>query len=304
MAPLGSVPAAVSLLAVARSFSAFSCSNPFLRCLTAVKTGPGKCLTTQPGGPPKRPLNGYLRFVMEQKPAVVKQNPEIKPVDVIRRIAQQWRVMSPEQKKPFQDAMVQDMQKFKLDLQEYRSQLTPAQLQQQAAEKKQRMSKRKAIRKKRELTSLGKPKRPRSAFNIFMSEHFEEARGSTTQARMKSLLDDWRNLLSHQKQVYIQLAEDDKVRYKNEMKSWEDHMLEIGREDLLREQTLSSQRRPAARTAAAKKKTKTTKAKAAKKTTKAKAAKKMSAAPKSKAVGGAAKSSSAKTVRKGSAKKV
>lgn len=32
-----------------------------------------------------------------------------------------------------------------------------------------------------ELTSLGKPKRPRSPFNIFISEHFEEARGTTTQ---------------------------------------------------------------------------------------------------------------------------
>lgn len=32
-----------------------------------------------------------------------------------------------------------------------------------------------------ELTNLGKPKRPRTAFNIFMSEHFEEARGTTTQ---------------------------------------------------------------------------------------------------------------------------
>lgn len=32
-----------------------------------------------------------------------------------------------------------------------------------------------------ELTNLGKPKRPRSPFNIFMSEHFEEARGMTTQ---------------------------------------------------------------------------------------------------------------------------
>ena len=38
-------------------------------------------------------------------------------------------------------------------------------------------------------------------------------------------------------QVYMQLAEDDKIRYKNEIKSWEEHMLEIGREDLLREQT-------------------------------------------------------------------
>lgn len=34
-----------------------------------------------------------------------------------------------------------------------------------------------------ELTNLGKPKRPRSPFNIFMSEHFVEARGSTTQVR-------------------------------------------------------------------------------------------------------------------------
>lgn len=35
-------------------------------------------------------------------------------------------------------------------------------------------------------------------------------------------------------QIYTQLAEDDKVRYKNEMKSWEEHMTEIGREDLVR----------------------------------------------------------------------
>lgn len=35
-------------------------------------------------------------------------------------------------------------------------------------------------------------------------------------------------------QVYIQLANDDKIRYYNEMKSWEEQMLEVGRNDLLR----------------------------------------------------------------------
>lgn len=39
---------------------------------------------------------------------------------------------------------------------------------------------------------------------------------------------------SSQKQVYIQLAEDDKVRYYNEMKSWEEQMVEVGRNDLIR----------------------------------------------------------------------
>lgn len=55
-------------------------------------------------------------------------------------------------------------------------------------------------------------------------------------------------------QVYTQLAEDDKIRYKNEMKSWEDHMVEIGREDLIRERTLSTKKKPAARAKKATKK--------------------------------------------------
>lgn len=38
-------------------------------------------------------------------------------------------------------------------------------------------------------------------------------------------------------QPYLQLAEDDKVRYENEMKSWEAKMAELGREDLIRSRT-------------------------------------------------------------------
>ncbi|XP_075010210.1 transcription factor A, mitochondrial isoform X3 [Calonectris borealis] len=42
------------------------------------------------------------------------------------------------------------------------------------------------------------------------------------------------------KRPYLQLAEDDKVRYENEMKSWEAKMVELGREDLIR----STKQRP------------------------------------------------------------
>ncbi|MEQ2186410.1 hypothetical protein GOODEAATRI_028162, partial [Goodea atripinnis] len=50
---------------------------------------------------------------------------------------------------PFQEASNQAMKQFKVDLQKYEAQLTPAQLQQQVMEKRQKMAKRKAIRKKR-----------------------------------------------------------------------------------------------------------------------------------------------------------
>ncbi|XP_031179816.1 transcription factor A, mitochondrial isoform X1 [Sander lucioperca] len=289
MAPFSLMTASASWLA--KSFSVLSCTSTLARCTSvprAAYINSVKWLTSQASGPPKRPLNGYMRYVLQQQPVMTRHNPEIKSVDIIRRIAQQWRTLSPEQKQPFQEASLRAREQFKVDLQRYQAQLTPAQIQQQALEKRQRMAKRKAIRKKRELTNLGKPKRPRSPFNIFMSEHFEEARGTTTQAKMKSLMEDWRNLFSHQKQVYTQLAEDDKIRYKNEMKSWEDHMMEIGREDLIREQTLSTKKKPAAKTVAAKKGTKKVKAKAVKKAT---------ATGKSKTTGKTTKSSSVKTVR-------
>ncbi|KAL7372567.1 hypothetical protein ABVT39_018626 [Epinephelus coioides] len=288
MAPFNLMTAGVSWLA--KSFSVFSCTSTLARCtsvLPATYINQVKCLSSQASGPPKRPLNGYMRYVVQQKPLMSRNNPEIKAVDIIRMIAQQWRTMSPDQKRPFEEASLQAREQFKMDLQRYQAQLTPAQIQQQTLEKRQRMAKRKAIRKKRELNSMGKPKRPRSPFNIFMSEHYEEARGTTSQAKMKSLLEDWRNLFSHQKKVYTQLAEDDKIRYKNEIKSWEDHMMEIGRQDLVREQTLpTKKKKPAARKSAAKKGTK-----------KAKAVKKVTAKGKAKTIRKTTTSTSTKTAR-------
>lgn len=292
MAPFNLMTAGVSLLA--KSFSVLSCTSSLARCtsvLPAAYINPVKCLTSQTSGPPKRPLNGYMRYAQQQKPFVARQNPDVKVVDVIKMIAQQWRMMSPEQKQPYEDAFLKAKEQFKVDLEHYKAQLSPAQLQQQALEKRQRLDKRRAIRKKRELNSLGKPKRPRSPFNIFMSEHFEEARGASTPAKMKSLFEDWRSLFSHQRQVYTQLAEDDKIRYKNEMKSWENHMVEIGREDVVREQTLTAKKKAAA------------KKEAKKGTKKVKVVKKATGGGKSETTRKTTKSTSAKTASQRSTEK-
>ncbi|MCJ8738320.1 hypothetical protein PDJAM_G00034380 [Pangasius djambal] len=229
MAPFSLVTVGANLLA--RSWGLFS-SAVTVRCSCVVPTL--KNFSTTAGGPPKRPLTAYLRYVKEQQPIVVKQNPDIKVVDIVRKIAQQWRTLTPEEKQPFEEASIAAREQYKVDMKAYQDQLTPAQSAAIAEEKRQKMAKRRAIRKKRELTSLGKPKRPRTAFNIFMAEHFEEAKGTTMPGKMKSLFDDWNRLSLSQKQVYMQLAEDDKVRYKNEMKAWEEHMTELGREDLVR----------------------------------------------------------------------
>ncbi|XP_043109821.1 transcription factor A, mitochondrial [Puntigrus tetrazona] len=229
MAPFGLMSVGANLLV--KSLGLFS-SASVVRCSCVAPVL--KSFSTTTGGPPKRPMTAYMTYVKEMHPTISRQNPGVKNVDIVRKLAQQWKMLTPEQKQPFQNASLSYREQYKFALEKYKAQLTPAQTAALAVEKQQKVAKRKAIRRKKELNSLGKPKRPRGAFNIFMSEHFEEAKGSTIQSKMKSLRDDWERFSATQKQMYIQLAEDDKVRYKNEIKSWEEHMIEIGRADLVR----------------------------------------------------------------------
>ncbi|XP_076005713.1 transcription factor A, mitochondrial [Genypterus blacodes] len=268
MAPLSFITAGVSL--AVKSFNVFSCISSLARCtrvLPTVYLTSVKCLTSQASDRPKKPMNAYLRFAVPQAAVMCSQHPEIKRGDLMRNVARQWKTMSPEQKQPFQEATVQAMQQYKVDIESYKAQLSPAQLQQQVQETKQRLAKRKSIRRKRELTRLRKPKYPRSAFNIYMSEHYDEARGTNIWEKIRSLNEDWKSLFSQQKQVYIQLAQDDAIRFKNEISAWEAYMVEIGREDLLRAKTLSARKKAASKemkekTASEKKNTTTAKSKA------------------------------------------
>ncbi|NWR65347.1 TFAM factor, partial [Bucorvus abyssinicus] len=205
---------------------------------------------------PKRPLTAYFRFLKENHSAFRQKNPEINNVELVKKIAGAWKDLPASQKQVYEEARKTDWQRYKEQLAVYKAQLTPAQAALLKEERRKRLAKRRSFRAKRELTVLGKPKRPRSGFNIFVSEHFQESEGISPVAKLKQLFDAWRKLSTAQKQPYLQLAEDDKVRYENEMKSWEAKMLELGREDLVR----SRRQRSKTKTAETAKKAETAKA--------------------------------------------
>lgn len=181
-------------------------------------------------------MTSYVRFSKEQLPIFKAQNPAAKNSELIKKIAQVWRELPESKKKPYEDAYRADWELYKEELEKIKKHLTPGQLVSLEKEVLQKRLKRKALQKKKELLLLGKPKRPRSAYNIYISEKFQEAKGDDdpTQVKLKAINENWKNLSHSQKQVYVQLAEDDKARYFNEMKSWEEQMIEAGRNDLLR----------------------------------------------------------------------
>ncbi|XP_010578303.1 PREDICTED: transcription factor A, mitochondrial [Haliaeetus leucocephalus] len=206
--------------------------------------------------PPKRPLTAYFRFMKENHSAFRQKNPEVTNMELIKKIAEAWKELPASQKQVYEESRKADWQRYKEQLAAYKAQLTPVQAAALKEEKRKQLAKRRLFRAKRELTMLGKPKRPRSGFNIFVSENFQESEGISPMAKLKQLFDAWRKLSSSQKQPYLQLAEDDKVRYVNEMKSWEAKMVELGREDLIRSRT----RMPRTKTAETAKKAATAKA--------------------------------------------
>ncbi|XP_020759371.1 transcription factor A, mitochondrial [Odocoileus virginianus] len=193
-----------------------------------------KWFSSNLSGYPKKPMTSYVRFSKEQLPIFKAQNPDAKNSELIRKIAKLWRELPDSEKKIYEDAYRADWQIYKEEINRIQEQLTPSQMVSLEKEIMQKRLKKKALIKKRELTMLGKPKRPRSAYNIFIAERFQEARNGTSQVKLKAINEHWKNLSNSQKQVYVQLAKDDKIRYYNEMKSWEEQMMEVGREDLIR----------------------------------------------------------------------
>ncbi|XP_007478398.1 transcription factor A, mitochondrial [Monodelphis domestica] len=183
---------------------------------------------------PKKPLTSYIRFVMDRQPQFKEQNPDLKNTEVIRMLAQVWRELPASEKKVYEDATKADFKLYQEQVSKYKAELKVGEKRNLKVERRRKKARKEIVKKKRELTVFGKPKRPRSGYNIFISENFKESRGLPAQEMLKILNKEWKNLSSSRKQVYMQLAEDDKIRYTNEIKSWEEKMIEIGREDLLR----------------------------------------------------------------------
>ncbi|PNJ72158.1 TFAM isoform 4 [Pongo abelii] len=151
---------------------------------------------------PKKPISSYLRFSKEQLPIFKAQNPDAKTTELIRRIAQRWRELPDSKKKIYQDAYRAEWQVYKEEISRFKEQLTPSQIMSLEKEITDKHLKRKAMAKKKE--------------------------------KLKTLKENWKNLSDSEKELYIQYAKEDETRYHNEMKSWEEQMIEVGRKDLLR----------------------------------------------------------------------
>ncbi|MBZ3869319.1 Transcription factor A, mitochondrial [Sciurus carolinensis] len=60
------------------------------------------------GSYPKKPMSSYLRFSKEQLPIFKAQKPDLKVLELIRRIAELWKELPESEKKIYEDAYKAD----------------------------------------------------------------------------------------------------------------------------------------------------------------------------------------------------
>nr|XP_060624783.1 dnaJ homolog subfamily C member 9 isoform X1 [Anolis sagrei ordinatus] len=156
-------------------------SRCFLRCSPTCSVEKWFSKYISSDNRPKQPMSAFIRFYKDQHPVYRKQNPDVSILEITKKIAQVWRELPASDKQPYEAAAKTDRLVYNEQIAKYKASLTPAEEAALKEEKRRRFKKRKATRKRRQLTVLGKPKRPRSAFNIFMSEHFQEAKGVSIQ---------------------------------------------------------------------------------------------------------------------------
>jgi len=61
---------------------------------------------------PKKALTAYMFYVTENRPAFAQKNPNLKQTELVKKLAEEWKALSADKKKPFEDKAAKDRQRF------------------------------------------------------------------------------------------------------------------------------------------------------------------------------------------------
>lgn len=68
---------------------------------------------------PKRPLNSYMRWQMENREQYLKKNPDLNNKQLLKLISDEWKKTTEQQRKKYVDAYDKDKKKFDEDMMAY-----------------------------------------------------------------------------------------------------------------------------------------------------------------------------------------
>ncbi|KAL3182265.1 hypothetical protein MRX96_007463 [Rhipicephalus microplus] len=207
---------------------------------------------------PKRPPSGFILFAADARKTVLKENPALTATEVIKAVAGKWKTADDNTRNKYAALARERFEQYQKEKAAYDSQLTEQQkeaLEDVRLDKKLKLTKRKLNDK---LKELDKPKGARSAYVLFSTEmrkKLQEKPPKSTVGRsisswflgklpsksevpspqemMTQLGAMWKQLPEEKKQAYVHKADEDRIRYEQEMKIWSNRLEKEGQSDVL-----------------------------------------------------------------------
>jgi len=68
---------------------------------------------------PKRPTSAYFYFAGDVRPGIREENPDMKVTQVMCLIAEKWRELEDEDKKPFEEQAAKDRKRYEKEMKQY-----------------------------------------------------------------------------------------------------------------------------------------------------------------------------------------
>ncbi|XP_045476712.1 transcription factor A, mitochondrial [Harmonia axyridis] len=202
---------------------------------------------------PKKPVGPFFRFIKDHKPILLKDNPELKITDVIKKCAEDWKNSSVAIREKYDNEYKKEIEDFNKIFLDYSMRLTEEQreyLKQLSREKTASKKKRKL---KQKLKELHKPKKPANAFFLYIMDQ-ARTKGHTAAEEMKSIKGSWYLLDESEKKTYYDKATQLMDKYKEDLLKWEKSMIQEGHIDVVRRKSLEERRPLTAKKAKAQKK--------------------------------------------------
>jgi len=145
---------------------------------------------------PKRATTAYINFTQWYREELKKSGRPIPKIgDFGKECAGKWNAMSEEEKKPFLETAARDRDRYKREMAVFK----PAR-------------------------DANKPKRPGTAFMLFMGDFRKEMAGKEPEGGVAALAklggERWRNMSEEDKRPYVEKQNEEKIRYEASMEDY------------------------------------------------------------------------------------
>ena len=157
---------------------------------------------------PKGARSAYILFCADERAQVKEDIPEINAKEIISELGKRWKAVDDETKTKYQKMADEDKVRFKNEMENY----VPGEEVEEEKEK---------VKKKKDKNA---PKGARSAYILFCTDERAQVKEDMPDISAKDVLVElgkrWKAVSEKVKTKYQKMADEDKVRFKNEMENY------------------------------------------------------------------------------------